>query len=348
MYGESRSVALLEDGLLYLDGHKTHVQFSYLTRGDDHALAFTEYVPSLYIWGSNDHLQLGYDNKPIPNYPVQVPHVQTGSYSPLYPNDEHVNREFLEVYCSKTTSFGLQSSGVIYSWGDNEYGQCGDGGDYKNRALRGIVPNFLDKELECPDHKNRALRNVIPNLLAKKLACADHFILALSITDGQVYVWGHDPQGYFGHPCERIPTPRLFHMPKLTDLTCGSDHILGIGENNEVYAWGNNDRGQLGLGDLECRKSPTVITELKLDRVYCGNNFSIGINLDQKFLVWGDNSSGQLEINSGTQLLTKPTYLSDLQIHRLKLRYVGSSSENGILIQEPYIRNHNILRPLGS
>ncbi len=31
-------------------------------------------------------------------------------------------------------------------------------------------------------------------------------------------------------------------------VACGGEHIFAITRNNEIYSWGRNENGQLGLG----------------------------------------------------------------------------------------------------
>ena len=46
-----------------------------------------------------------------------------------------------------------------------------------------------------------------------------------------------------------------------------SVHMFAITEEGKVYAWGRNEKGQLGLGDTKDRKCPTLVTGLSDYRV---------------------------------------------------------------------------------
>lgn len=39
-------------------------------------------------------------------------------------------------------------------------------------------------------------------------------------------------------------------------IACGPSHVLAISDIGELYVWGNNKKGQLGLKDIAVRKSP--------------------------------------------------------------------------------------------
>ena len=43
---------------------------------------------------------------------------------------------------------------------------------------------------------------------------------------------------------------------------CTSAHVIALGGGGEVFAWGRNDAGQLGLGDVEVRPRPTRVSAL--------------------------------------------------------------------------------------
>jgi len=75
-----------------------------------------------------------------------------------------------------------------------------------------------------------------------------------------------------------------------------SVHILAVSDVGHVYAWGRNDKGQLGLGDTKERKCPTLIKELtgyKIVSVATGKGHSLFLSDEGKVLACGDNRSGQ-------------------------------------------------------
>src|ERR1700679_3547443 len=48
-------------------------------------------------------------------------------------------------------------------------------------------------------------------------------------------------------------------------------YAIALGENGNLYAWGNNANGQLGLGDVTPRSSPVaVLGGLKFQSISCG------------------------------------------------------------------------------
>jgi alpha-tubulin suppressor-like RCC1 family protein len=71
-------------------------------------------------------------------------------------------------------------------------------------------------------------------------------------------------------------------------------YSLALASSGKVYAWGWNGFGQLGLGDLKSRNTPTLIPSLSGVRaIAAGEAHSLASN-QTHFLGWGCNESGQL------------------------------------------------------
>ena len=67
-------------------------------------------------------------------------------------------------------------------------------------------------------------------------------------------------------------------------LSTGFGHSVAITEDDKVYVWGNNEQGQLGLGDNNNRFEPTLVeyfTGRGVRGVTCGQLHTV---------VWGDYS----------------------------------------------------------
>ncbi len=45
-------------------------------------------------------------------------------------------------------------------------------------------------------------------------------------------------------------------------MSCGSEHSYALSKDGEVFSWGLNFKGQLGLGDFENRLEPTLVESL--------------------------------------------------------------------------------------
>lgn len=51
-------------------------------------------------------------------------------------------------------------------------------------------------------------------------------------------------------------------MPAFQQVACGSEHSYGLTKDGELYSWGLNFKGQLGLGDFENRHEPTLVENM--------------------------------------------------------------------------------------
>jgi len=88
-----------------------------------------------------------------------------------------------------------------------------------------------------------------------------------------------------------------------------SAHMFAVSDVGQVYGWGRNEKGQLGLGDMKDRKCPTLLTELTGYNIVCvatGRNHSLFLSDDGTVLTCGDNRSGQTvgSVNVVTENLT--------------------------------------------
>ena len=106
---------------------------------------------------------------------------------------------------------------------------------------------------------------------------------------------------------------------------------VAILANGSVWAWGDNDRGQLGDGtrvssDVPLRVDvPQGVTFVK---VSSGGYASYAIDRSGRLWAWGDNRSGQLGTGSSTTMATKPVSVG------IRLTQVSSTAQNVAGLQD--------------
>ena len=74
--------------------------------------------------------------------------------------------------------------------------------------------------------------------------------------------------------------------------TCGAYHVTVLTSRSEVFSWGNGANGRLGQGDVEDRKTPTLVEALKdrhVKSISCGSNFTACICI-HKWVSGADQS----------------------------------------------------------
>ena len=138
----------------------------------------------------------------------------------------------------------------LYAWGNNESGKLGVG-DEVNR--------------------NTPTKVNLPGKI-KKLITSSSASYAI-LEDGSLYAWGYNYYGELGvgsNEDKNTPTKVTAINGKIMDLIINSDRnystynsIFAIIKDGSLYAWGNNEGGQLGIGSLEDNiNSPTKVTDI--------------------------------------------------------------------------------------
>ena len=94
-------------------------------------------------------------------------------------------------------------------------------------------------------------------------------------------------------------------------LAAGGDYNLALGANGHIYAWGNNQQGQLGDGTTATQLSPEDISVLPSSAlagvsvvgVAACVQLSLAVGSNGHVYAWGANSYGQLgDGTTATQL----------------------------------------------
>ena len=211
-------------------------------------------------------------------------------------------------------SLALGSDGNAYAWGDNNYGQLGNGTtSYSGQA----TPVMVRK----PDRKT------YPDLPADftylQVSAGWMHSLALG-SDGNVYAWGYNYYGQLGdgtrterHAPVRVKKPdRKTYTDLPADFTylqvsAGAGHSLALGSDGNAYAWGRGTFGELGTTSngyyadssvpvrVRDPANPTDTSKgLQATQVSAGGDYSLAVGSDGYAYAWGLNYYGQLGNNS--------------------------------------------------
>jgi alpha-tubulin suppressor-like RCC1 family protein len=116
---------------------------------------------------------------------------------------------------------------------------------------------------------------------------------ALVDKKGRVYEWSYN----------RLIQTRL---EDIKQVYCGGDYTMAVSNQGHVWCWGNNDHGQLGLGDYTKRSSPQRIIALNgvvIKKLFCGYSHCIATNARGEYWGWGLNTMNQLNL---TNLVSQP------------------------------------------
>jgi alpha-tubulin suppressor-like RCC1 family protein len=197
----------------------------------------------------------------------------------------------------------------VYIWGYNKFGQLGNG--KRDEELR------VDNKPEFNDFLSQLDISFI------RSGCYHSMVLTKS---GKVYAWGYNKFGQIGigSSDESILRPtevQGFDKKGVIMISCGYWHSMALTESGRVFSWGDNDFGQLGLGNREDLKTPKLIelNEVFIEKISCGKNHSLMLSENGVIYAFGDNSFRQVW-NKNKEYFIKPLKL------KLKQRFIDIAS----------------------
>lgn len=252
----------------------------------------------MFAWGSTVHGELGLGG--IEDEHVLTPRSLEWFGAPIVQ----------QAACGETHSLLLTKDGKVYSCGNNDYGQLGHDQPRKRpQQVTGLDAYHISQ-----------------------VACGVSHSIALNQW-GQIFTWGSDHNGQVGHQLgQQIQaTPKIL-KPLATlhvvQIACGQKHSIALTTGGQIYAWGANDYGQLGIGtNTPYEATPTVIKALSgipIAQIACGSNHTFAVSKSGAVFGWGKNLYGQLGLND-TSSKSYPTQLRTLR--NIKVRFISCGEE---------------------
>lgn len=188
-------------------------------------------------------------------------------------------------------SCALTTSRAIYCWGNNEFGQLGDGTAVAKKRATQVS----------------GLESVSTVATGAAHTCA-------LTSANNVRCWGDNAKGQIGDGTtdnDRL-SPTAIPNLKAVALALGDAFSCTLGTDASVRCWGDNTSGQLGDGTLAAKSAPAAaISGLSAKAIAAGGSFACAIvdlgaagTADDTVKCWGANGSGQL--GDGT-LVAKPS-----------------------------------------
>jgi alpha-tubulin suppressor-like RCC1 family protein len=118
-------------------------------------------------------------------------------------------------------------------------------------------------------------------------------------SDHRLYAWGSGQLGQLGLGAVTnmdVASPtEVTTSQRWRRLAAGATHACALVSGDELYCWGNNGKGQLGLGDAVARLVPTRInSEILFAQIAAEGQSSCAIDRQAALQCWGDNAAGQL------------------------------------------------------
>lgn len=227
------------------------------------------------LWGTNGFGQLGKENR-----------------AAIIASPEAM-ADALRIFPGGDFALALRPDGSVLGWGRNTRGQLGDA-TFVSRAFP--YETFL-----------------LPP--AQTLACGRDHAAAVTAA-GEVWAWGAnddgqlgDDFGRLGHTINGFPVPpengrarKVGGLPaNATGAACGDGFTVAVFADGAVWAWGKNDRGQLGTAPGDSRSVPAPVAGLPaMVAVAAGDDFALALAADGTVWAWGANDRGQLGLGDQT------------------------------------------------
>lgn len=137
-------------------------------------------------------------------------------------------------------------------------------------------------------------------------AVAADFMHALALkADGSLWGWGRNYSGQLARPAsaDLVPTPtQIGSETDWAQISVGAGHCLALKTNGSLWAWGQNDCGQVGDGTTHNAFSPKMIGSANDWQVIAAGAFSsYALKRDHSLWGWGaGNPNGHQEFGLGS------------------------------------------------
>ncbi|CAG2104698.1 unnamed protein product [Medioppia subpectinata] len=178
----------------------------------------------------------------------------------------------------------LTKTGQLFSYGYNEFGQL---------ANRTTIDCYVPKVILIAE----LMRHFIDDI-----SCGAFHSLALTRT-GLVYAWGFNFWGQLGNGnnCNQlIPLQvRAINREVVVAIACGHHQSVVLTKSGQVYAWGHNAFGQLGIACTDrFRNIPAKVRvtseDLMVTKISCGQNHCLLLTSGGHMYSFGCNYFGQI------------------------------------------------------
>uniref|UniRef100_A0A8C2WRX7 HECT and RLD domain containing E3 ubiquitin protein ligase 3 n=1 Tax=Cyclopterus lumpus TaxID=8103 RepID=A0A8C2WRX7_CYCLU len=252
----------------------------------------------MLCWGNAKDGQLGIGIERNPMFEPRNCHVFTG-------------RGLKEIACGGQHSMFLLHDGSVYTCGSNSCGQLG-------HSKPGTFPELV---------------GALDTQTITMVSSGRSHSMAVN-EQGQVFAWGAGEGGQLGlgtaEAAVRIPrlVKRLCEQ-RISQVMCGNQHCIALSKDGQLFTWGQNTSGQLGLGKGEpSKRFPHPLKSLSgipLAQITAGGDHSFALSLSGAVFGWGKNKAGQLGLND-KQDRAVPCHIKFLRSQ--KVCYISCGNEH--------------------
>jgi len=226
----------------------------------------TTYQPYLYSWGNNNTGQLGLGN--------------TTSYSS--PKQVGALINWLDIACGGYSTKATKTDGTLWTWGRGFAGQLGLGNATYYSSPKQVGALTAWSSVGSGENHSMAVK-----------------------TDGTLWTWGLNNNGQLGLNSATYSFSSPNQVGALTNwlrVAGGYAYSVAVKTDGTLWSWGQNNLGQLGLGDTSSRSSPVQVGALTTwINIACGSyNHTLAVKTDGTLWSWGRGASGALGLGNTT------------------------------------------------
>jgi alpha-tubulin suppressor-like RCC1 family protein len=186
---------------------------------------------------------------------------------------------FVSVVAGAFHTCALASSGAVYCWGDDTYGELGSKTGNHTAPMRVAMPAGIS---------------------VTELAAGRYHTCVLD-SSGVAYCWGRNEHGELGDGTTNgASAPRAVTMPagvSFTQIAPRGDHTCALASSGIAYCWGNNEHGELGDGTTTSGSSPEPVAMpvgVSFTELAPGYYHGCGHAASGAAYCWGYNGFGEL------------------------------------------------------
>lgn len=215
---------------------------------------------TLWGWGQNNNkLGLGLGNLVDQNLPIQI----------------GTANDWATVSAGNVHSLAVKTNGTLWSWGNGQFGQLGNG------LFNSATPNVTQV-------------GTATDWLS--VSAGNRFSLAIKTT-GTLWAWGLNNVGQLGisNTINQSLPVQVGVASNWLKIDAGNQHSLAIDATGFVYGWGDNTFGQFGNGTNTSSLFPILVSSSNTwSEVSAGLDHSLFLNSFGFLFSSGNNTNGQL------------------------------------------------------
>jgi len=271
--------------------------------GERHT-AVLKYDGSVWTWGENTFGQIG-DGTVTEWTQTEFGWIPTASSQRTQP--VHIMDDVVSIAAGHDSTLALKSDGSLWGWGRIMWPMPVYRSPVKlmenvASVSMGNEPAIVTKDgglwrLEYRQTSETGNGITPIQIMDNVISATAGPTQAFAITsDGELWEWDF-VRGALIYPVKI--------MDNVAYMSAGARHNMVILQDGSLWAWGNNDVGQLGIGEIGGALSDPTLIMHSVAYVSAGPNHTAAITKDGVIWLWGSNNHG--EIGDGTMFVDRPS-----------------------------------------